>query len=460
MHPVQLVDELKKHTHLLLGLGVENQALGRFFVAQGIRFAVADAQQGIAVQSLQKEWRNQVLAWHLGPDYLEHLSAYTRIWRTPGMAVLHPALQAAQQHGAWLDSQTQLFFALAPTPILGVTGTKGKGTTTMLLAAALAAGPFDKVHIGGNIGTPPIAFLNALEEDHLALLELSSFQLQDLNRSPHIGVVLRITQDHLDYHANRQEYIQAKQAICRHQTPADWLVFNQDCPQAQAFAHLSQAQRLSFSTHIEPKAGAWTTADQLWLRHPDGIQEAVCRLDEIPLRGRHNHENAAAAAAAALAAGATATQIGAGIRAFKGMPHRLEFVGEINGVGYYNDSLGTTPDAATAALQAFEEPLVLIAGGASKNADFSMLAKQICKGDVRALILLGEEGPRIKTAILTQGHFNGIIIEDIRSMAEAVGKAREHAQPGDIVLLSPACASFGMFTSYHDRGEQFKQAVL
>ena len=459
MNPIQVLDELKAPAHLLLGLGVENQALGDFFVAQDIHFAVADAQEGTVSTCLKQGWHNHVLAWHLGPDYLEHLSAYTRIWRTPGIPILHPALQAARQQGARLDSQTRLFFALAPTPILGVTGTKGKGTTAMLLAAALAAGPFDTVHIGGNIGTPPITFLNALSQNHLALLELSSFQLQDLNRSPHISVVLRIAEDHLDYHTNRQEYIQAKHAICRYQTPADWLVFNQDCPQAQAFADQSPARCLSFSTGSECEAGAWTTADQLWLKHPQGIKEIVCALDEIPLRGRHNHENVAAATAAALAAGASTAQIAASIRAFKGMPHRLEYVGTIDGVGYYNDSLGTTPDAAAAALQAFEEPLVLLAGGASKGADFSLFAKQIGKSDVRAVILLGEEGSRIKTAINAQGHFRGIVIENIHSMAEAVERAKEQAQPGDIVLLSPACASFGMFTNYRDRGEQFKQAV-
>ena len=451
--------QLKNDTHLLLGLGLENQALGDYLVSQGSCFAVADAQPNMVMESLERAWCNHVLSRHLGHDYLEYLNQYTRIWRTPGISVLHPALQAAQRQGVRIDSQTRLFFALAPTPILGVTGTKGKGTTTTLLAAMLEQGPFKNVHVGGNIGIPPIGFLDVLQDTDLTLLELSSFQLQDLNCSPYIAVVLRITADHLDYHANRQEYIQSKQAICRYQKASDWLVFNQDCPEAEKFAQCSQAQQLSFSTCDECAVGAWIASNRLWLRHPDGIKEEVCEINEIPLRGRHNQENVAAATAAALAAGATTAQIAAGIRAFEGLPHRLEYMGTIDGVGYDNDSRGTTPDAAIAALQAFTEPLVLIAGGASKGADFSGFAQQICTSDVRAVVLLGEEGPRIKAAIRAQGHFSGIIITDVLSMHEAMKHARTYAQPGDIVLLAPACASFGIFTSYRDRGEQFKRAV-
>jgi UDP-N-acetylmuramoylalanine--D-glutamate ligase len=204
--------------------------------------------------------------------------------------------------------------------------------------------------------------------------------------------------------------------------------------------------------------GAWVEGGSLWLRRPKADREELCRVEEIPLRGRHNWENAAAAGTAAAVAGASAGQIRAGILGFEGLPHRLERVGERGGVLYYNDSLATTPDAALAALQAFDEPVVLIAGGSSKGADFSAMGAQLALGRVRAVVLLGDEGERIAQAALQAG-YAGELVRGCRSMAEAVAQARARARPGEVVLLSPACASFGIFANYKDRGAQFKQAV-
>lgn len=452
---IAILEELKYKRMALLGLGVENQALGEYLLSKGLRFAVCDRQEEVAVR---KEWRDQVQEWRLGADYLQGLADFDLIWRTPGISPLRPELQTAQRAGTQLSSQTRLFFALCPCPILGVTATKGKGTTSSILTRILREVRGEGVHLGGNIGLPPISFLEDLQPADLVVLELSSFQLQDLDQSPHLAVVVNITQDHLDYHASREEYAEAKRNICRHQGPGDVLVVNQDCPQAHSFAQGHRAAVWTFSTAGPVDQGAWVEEGKLWLRRFGAECEELCRVEEIPLRGRHNWENAAAAATAAAVAGASAAQIRAGILGFEGLPHRLERVGEYGGVLYYNDSLATTPDAAVAALQAFDEPVVLIAGGSSKGADFSALGVQLATGQVRAVVLLGEEGERLAQAALQAG-YAGELVRGCQSMQEAVAQARKRVRPGEVVLLSPACASFGMFANYKDRGEQFKRAV-
>lgn len=449
------LEDLTGKRMALLGLGVENQALGAYLLSKGLRFSVCDRQEEVAVR---QQWGERVEEWRLGVDYLQGLADFDLIWRTPGISPLRPELQAAQRAGAQLSSQTRLFFARCPCPIIGVTATKGKGTTASILTRILREGRGEGVHLGGNIGLPPISFLDALQPADLVVLELSSFQLQDLDQSPQIAVVVNITQDHLDYHATREEYTAAKRNICRHQGPGEVLVVNQDCPQSRSFAHGHPGVVWTFSTAGPVERGAWVEEGKLWLRRPGAEREELCRVEEIPLRGRHNWENAAAAATAAAAAGSNQAQIRAGILGFEGLAHRLERVGEYGGVLYYNDSLATTPDAVVAALQAFEEPVVLIAGGSSKGADFSALGVQLAAGQVVAVVLLGEEGERIAQAALAAG-YTGELVRGCQSMAEAVAQARRRVRPGEVVLLSPACASFGMFANYKDRGEQFRRAA-
>jgi UDP-N-acetylmuramoylalanine--D-glutamate ligase len=449
------LEELAGRRMALLGLGVENQALGAFFLSRGLRFAVCDRQEEVA---LRKEWGERVAEWRLGPGYLDGLADFDLLWRTPGISPLRPELQEAKKAGIQVSSQTRLFFSCCPCPILGVTATKGKGTTSSLIARILRQARGEGVRLGGNIGLPPISFLEELKPADLVVLELSSFQLQDLDRSPRIAVVVNITQDHLDYHATCEEYTEAKRKICRHQGPGDVLVVNRDCPLASAFAQGHPGVVWTFSIAGPVEGGAWVEGGKLWLRRPRAEREELCRVEEIPLRGRHNWENAAAAATASAAAGASPAQIRAGILGFEGLAHRLERVGEYGGVVYYNDSLATTPDAAVAALQAFDEPVVLIAGGSPKGADFGVLGAQLAAGRVKAVVLLGEEGERIARAALQAG-YAGELVRGCRSMAEAVAQARRRARPGEVVLLSPACASFGMFANYRDRGEQFKRAV-
>ena len=434
----------------LLGLGVENRALACFLHARQIPFSACDARApATPVEGVQQ--------WRIGDRYLDDLTDFDLLFRTPGLPTLDPRLCAARRCGVEVSSQTRLFLQLCPAPVLGVTGTKGKGTTTALLHALLATDHTARVFSGGNIGRPPLEFIDELQPTDRVVLELSSFQLQDLDQSPHIAVVLSVTEDHLDYHADRAEYVAAKNPVCRHQTPGDILIVNRDCPTARAFAAESPAALWSFSTTAPSAPGAWIADGQLWACCPGERPIAICPVADLPLRGQHNWSNAAAAVAGALAFGAPATHFAEAIRAFAGLPHRLEYVAERDGVTYYNDSLATTVDATCAALRAFDSPLLLIAGGAAKGADFSALGTTIAAGHVRAVLLIGQEAPRIAAAVQRVGA--GEIAHCCRDLPQALDTARHLAQTGDVVLLSPACASFDQFPNYAARGDLFKRLV-
>ena len=434
----------------LLGLGVENRALAHFLHARQIPFSVCDARDpATPVEGVQQ--------WRIGERYLDNLTDFDLLFRTPGLPTLDPRLCAARRCGVEVSSQTRLFLQLCPAPVLGITGTKGKGTTTALLHALLATDSTARVFSGGNIGRPPLEFIDELQPTDRVVLELSSFQLQDLDQSPHIAVVLSITEDHLDYHADRAEYVAAKKPVCRYQTSGDILIVNRDCPTARTFAEESPAVHWAFSTTAPSIPGAWIADGQLWACCPRAQPIAICPVADLPLRGQHNWSNAAAAVGGALAFGAPATHFAEAIRSFEGLPHRLEYVAERDGVTYYNDSLATTVDATCAALRAFDAPLLLIAGGAAKGADFSALGTAIATGHVRAVLLIGQEAPRIAAAVQRAG--SGEIVHYCRDLPQALDAARRLAQPSDVVLLSPACASFDQFASYAERGDLFKRLV-
>ena len=434
----------------LLGLGVENRALARFLHARQIPFAVCDAcDPTIPVEGVQQ--------WRIGEGYLDDLTDFDLLFRTPGLPTLDPRLCEARRCGVEVSSQTRLFLQLCPAPVLGITGTKGKGTTTALLHALLATDSAARVFSGGNIGRPPLEFIDELQATDRVVLELSSFQLQDLDQSPHIAVVLSVAEDHLDYHADRAEYVDAKKPVCRYQTPGDILIVNRDCTTARTFADESPAAHWAFSTTTSSIPGAWIADGQLWACCPGAQPIVICPVADLSLRGQHNWGNAAAAVAGALAFGAPATHFAEALRTFAGLPHRLEYVAERDGVTYYNDSLATTVDATCAAIRAFDAPLLLIAGGASKGGDFSALGTAIAEANVRAALLIGQEAPRIAAAVQRAG--SGQIVHCCRDLPQALDIARQLAQLGDVVLLSPACASFDQFASYADRGDLFKRLI-
>lgn len=433
----------------------------RYLRRHGVSVLACDRQPPEALAAVVEELRPLGVEFLLGPDYLSRLAEAEVIYRSPGVPPSLPEIQAAAAAGVVLSSQIKLFFDLCPAPLIGVTGTKGKGTTTLLIAEMLRGGP-RRVFVGGNLGIPPLDYLDELTPEDLVILELSSFQLQDLHRSPHLAVVLNVTADHLDYHGTRQEYLRAKQAIVRHQTAADVAVVNADYPEAAHFADLTPARVLFFSRRGAVAPGVYVEEEQVWL-HLEEPKQRLCAVSEVRLRGRHNLENLTAALAAAGAMGAEWDRLRQVAQTFPGLEHRLEPVGEIDGVSFYNDSFSTTPETAIAALQSFTEPLLLIAGGSDKGADFTALAEEIVRRPVKRLVLIGDTAERIATAVQAAlERSSGRRLEIVyggRTMDEIMAAAVAGAAPGDVVLLSPACASFGLFQNYKDRGQQFKAWV-
>jgi len=358
-----------------------------------------------------------------------------------------------------ITSQLKLFFDLCPSKIIGVTGTKGKGTTSSLIelmmkkakSSKLKAKSFGNVYLAGNIGKPAITLLDKLKPEDWVILELSSFQLQDLGKSPDIAVIVNMAVDHLDYHEDEEEYFEAKTSIVKYQSKNDTVIANKDYPNAVRLAQLSKGNKLYFSAIAEVDSSIRNDAVFLG-------EDKICESSEINLVGRHNLENIAAAALAAHEAGTDIESIKSAAKEFKGLPHRLELVAEINGVKYYNDSFATNPEPTIAAIRSFSESVVLILGGSSKKADFSKLAEEIRKSSVKTIIIIGVEGTIIKKALETTGVAKEIV-DGPDSIDDIVAVAESKAESGDIVLFSPACASFDMFKNYKDRGEKFKKAV-
>ena len=334
-------------------------------------------------------------------------------------------------------SATNEFFDKCPAPIIGVTGTKGKGTTCSLIAAILRQAG-QTVHLVGNIGVPALDVLPKIKKNDVVVYELSSFQLWDIERSPHIAVVLMIEPDHLNVHSDFDDYLLAKSNIARFQTTDDYLIYNSKNEFSSSIAGVSLAQKKEY---------------------PFALSGDI--ISAIRLPGKHNIDNACAAILAARATipGLSDNDIKAGLSNFTGLPHRLKFVTEKNGVKYYDDSISTTPGSAVAALRAFAEPKVLILGGSDKGADYRELASEITAQQMRAVIINGENASEIAKALNEKKVSCRVVCLKMAMMSEVVEAAKNQAQPGDVVILSPAAASFDMFKSYNDRGEQFVASV-
>lgn len=441
----------------ILGLGEENIALVKFLINSGAKnLTICDSKSEADLSDYLDQIQDLNLEYKFGPDYLENLDRFDLVFRTPGLPFLTKEIQELIAKKIEVSSQTKLFFDLCPCPIIGVTGTKGKGTTSTLIYEIIKnAGK--KVYFGGNIGNAPIEFLKKLTTDCIVVLELSSFQLQDLKKSPHIGVVLNIASDHLDKHVDRDEYVEAKTSIVCRQKKNDFAVINADYLTSIEFASMTLGQVYWFSRRKSIDNGVWVKNKQeIVFEDEQGLQKIIDTKD-ILLRGEHNWENIAAASTASHLAGVDFEVIANTIKNFKGLEHRLEFVGEIDGVKFYNDSFSTTPETSIAAINSFSEPIIFLVGGSEKNADYKELGQAIDQSNVKTVILMGETGPRIKAEIRNQ---NIEIVSDCQNLEQVMNKALEKAVSGDVVLLSPASASFGWFNNYKERGKQFKQYVL
>ena len=453
--------EFSNKTAVVLGFGVEGISSTRFLLENGAKVTVADKKRETDFdKETVIDLGDKGVTFYFGsfPD----LYQYDLIVRSPGVSLKIPELQDISRDK--ITSATKLFFDLCPCPIIGVTGTKGKGTTATLMYEMLKAdvsadsAQVDNVYLGGNIGTPALDFLDQLNEKSIVVLELSSFQLIDLHKSPHIAVMLMVTSEHLDYHKDIAEYVEAKRNILRHQTASDFAVLNKDYPASNESDIETNGKLFFVSRENEVESGCFVKEGKVVVKQ-NGEESDVLGTKDIMLPGKHNLENVCAAVMAATLAGVNKKQIVSVLKSFKGLDHRLELVRTVRGVKYYDDSFSTTPETAEAAIEAFEDPKILILGGSSKNSDFTRLGQVIGESEnIKAIIGIGEEWRRMKVQFPVS-NFHFPIIEDCKTMEDVVQKASEVSEPGDVVLLSPACASFDMFTDYKDRGNQFKNSV-
>lgn len=420
----------------IAGFGVEGKSSYNYFLARGHSLTILDQRSEISgLPSNAKVV--------LGKNAFSDLEKFDMVVRTPSLPP--HVLKSAKK--VW--SVTNEFFAHCPAPIIGVTGTKGKGTTSSLIASILKKSG-KNVHLVGNIGKPALDVLDFVRADDVVVYELSSFQLWDIEKSPHIAVVLMIEPDHLDVHASFEEYIQAKQNIVRFQTADDIVVFNNENNHASTIAASSDARKIPVQTD-----GSIHVADGYFCNG----DERICATENVTLPGRHNQDNACAAIAAVWPYVQDGKVIAEGMRDFTGLPHRLKFVREVDRVKYYDDSIATTAGSAIAAMRSFSEPKIIILGGASKGGEgYDALALAAAESCVKKALLIGEQAHEIQTRL----EKHDVPYENLGSsvtMAHIVQRAFELAAPNDVVLLSPANASYDMFTNYADRGDQFIQAV-
>jgi UDP-N-acetylmuramoylalanine--D-glutamate ligase len=439
----------------ILGCDVEGRATLNFLTQNGFKVCILDRANKVEFLKKNPDFGDGNIDLFLGADYLSHLNEFDVIFRTPGIPILRPELQEAVQGGVVVTSQIELFFELCPSQIIGVTGTKGKGTTSSLIYEMLKKNR-DDVYLGGNIGNPAISFIDKLTKTSKVVLELSSFQLQSLRVSPQIAVVLNVTQDHLDYHKDVNEYCEAKKNVIKYQTAADFAVMNADYETTKKFSKETKAKVLFYSKK-EATNGCYVGKDDQIILITDEGKTKIAGASDLLLRGRHNLENVTAAILAAFIAGVDADSIRESVLSFKGLEHRLELAGEHEGIKYYNDSFSTTPETAIAAIQSFTEPIVLILGGSSKGSDYTALGEAVESSNVKAIIFIGDTAKEISQQISVK--YKGERVYGLRTMEEIVSKANELAKKGDVVLLSPACASFGLFENYKDRGNQFKKII-
>ena len=425
----------------IVGYGLQGQSAYYYWRSPENEITICDRDESL---ELPEDVQGQ-----LGVYYLHRLDRFDVIVRSPSV---HPKDIVEQNNADILKKVTTVtneFMRVCPSKnIVGVTGTKGKGTTSTLIAKMLEAAGMT-VHLGGNIGIPPLDLLkNDIDPEDWVVLEIANFQSIDLQVSPHIAVCLMVVPEHLDWHVDTDEYYNAKSQLFRHQTSDDFAIYNGHNENSQRIASTGKGWKVPYME----TPGASVVDGKIVID-----DQEVCSSDEVKLLGAHNWENACAAVTTVWKVTQNIEAMRKVLTSFTGLEHRLELVRELNGVKYYDDSFGTTPETSIVAIQAFKEPKILILGGSDKGASYYDLAQAVKASNTRKVLLIGDQADRIQDA-LTEAGFNDYLPGGA-NMTEIIDNARGLAQNGDVVLLSTGCASFGMFKNYKDRGEQFQAAV-
>jgi len=439
----------------VIGAGISNKPLIEALLAAGIDTTVSDKRTYDDLGETSRRYESFGAKLRLGEGYLDELDADV-IFRTPGLMPAHPTLVDAVKRGAVLTSEMEAFFSICPCKIIAVTGSDGKTTTTSIIADLLEKQGFN-VHIGGNIGRPLLCETETMGPADIVVLELSSFQLITMKKSPHIAVYTNLSPNHLDIHADMGEYTGAKRNIYIHQNSTDRLVINYDNANTRAEAEYAPGHVLFFSCAGKVAEGVYLDRGTIYNAF-GGQSEAIINADEILIPGLHNVENFMAAFAAV--SGLVDFDIMRDTaRAFRGVRHRIELVREVRGVKYYNDSIASSPSRTNAGLRAFDRKVILIAGGKDKGVPFDSLGNEII-ARVKTLVLTGATAKLIYETVVKAEGYDGtpeIIIRD--DFGDAVLAAAEVAEEGDVVLLSPACTSFDRFSNFEERGDTFRDIV-
>ncbi len=441
----------------MCGIGVSNTPLIEKFINMGAKVYACDRRTREQIGDIADGLEKMGAVLRLGADYLRNLEVDI-IFRTPGMPFNQPELQKARDNGIAVTSEMEVFFDLCPATIFAVTGSDGKTTTTTLITEMLKA-EGKKVFVGGNIGTPLLPEIEKMSVEDFVVVELSSFQLISMRKGPDVAVVTNVTPNHLDVHKDMDEYINAKKNILLHQNAFSRSVLNIDNEITAGFTNEVRGQKMFFSMKRPVKNGAWLGEDGYLNLSYRSISVPLLHKDDITIIGEHNVENYLAAISAVWGY-VGADNICKVAHEFTGVEHRIEFVREVDGVKYYNDSIASSPTRTIAGLKAFKQKVILLAGGYDKHIPFEPMAPYITE-KVKLLILAGPTSEKIEKAVREDSNYcngNPKIVK-VNNFEEAVKLAHEMAEPDDIVTLSPACASFDAYPNFVARGNHFKELV-
>ena len=452
----QFFEKLSGKKIAMCGIGVSNTPLILNFLEKGARVIACDRRSREQIGEIADELENAGAELKLGENYLEDLEVDI-IFRTPGMSFNLPELERARKRGIAVTSEMEVFFDLCPATIFAITGSDGKTTTTTLISKMLEADG-KRVFVGGNIGVPLLPEIENITEKDFVVVELSSFQLISMRKSPDVAVVTNVAPNHLDIHKDMDEYIEAKKNILLHQNAFSRTVLNRDNEITEGFRQFVRGQSLGFSMERKLNNGAWLDEKGNLHMAYRGIDVPVINRKDIAVIGDHNVANYLSAIAAVWGY-VSLDAIKKVAREFMGVEHRIEFVREVNGVKYYNDSIASSPTRTIAGLKAFDQKVILIAGGYDKHIPFDPMMPYVVE-KVKALYLCGATAEKIETALKNYSGYKGIPeIIRTKDIPEAVEKIHKTAKKGDIVTLSPACASFDAYPNFVKRGNHFKEIV-
>lgn len=445
--------ELEGKRVLVAGTGISGIGAANLLTEAGIETVLYDENEALNKEEIKQRVKHPVEVI-LGELTDEMIEAFDLMVLSPGISVNAPFVQKFKEHKIPVWSEIELAYYFSRGEIAAITGTNGKTTTTALVGEIVKC-QYDSSFVVGNIGIPYTNVALDTKEESVIVAEISSFQLETIQQfRPKVSAVLNITPDHLDRHGTVECYADTKLKIAMNQTENEYCVLNYDDPTTRAMGMRIKAVPVYFSRLEKLEKGVYLDGDDFVISW-NGTRQVICTMQDINLLGGHNHENILAAIAISYFMGVKPEAILEGVRKFKGVAHRIEFVAEINGVAYYNDSKGTNPDAAIKGIQAMNRPTYLIGGGYDKKSTYDEWIDAF-DGKVKSLILLGQTAEKIAKTAKEHG-FDQIVMVD--SLEEAVNYAADHAEEGDAVLLSPACASWGMFKNYEVRGDQFKEFV-